>query len=113
MFLNFFYLLPILITNIRSKINGYALKINWQNSRTGYWKGVSHYNIGEYYEVLSAFNRSAELNPGDTRIERMKQSTLVKPGRPEGKTGVAANTLKVEEELFDRELQEEFEPIGV
>jgi hypothetical protein len=28
---------------------------------------------------------------------------------PEGKTGTGANTLKVEEELFDRELQEEYE----
>lgn len=86
-----------------------ALKINWHNSRTWYYKGVLHYNIGEYDKALSAFNRSAELNIEDTRIERMKQFTLVKLGMPEGKTGVAVNTLKVEEELFDRELQEEYE----
>jgi len=49
-------------------------------------EGCPHYNIGEYDKVLSAFNMSAELNPGDTRIGRMKQSTLVKPGRPKGKT---------------------------
>jgi len=86
-----------------------ALKINWHNSRTWYYKGVLHYNIGDYDKALSAFNRSAELNLEDTRIERMKQFTLVKLGMPEGKTGVAVNTLKVEEELFDRELQEEYE----
>ncbi|KKG09698.1 tetratricopeptide repeat protein [Methanosarcina sp. 2.H.A.1B.4] len=86
-----------------------ALKINWHNSRTWYYKGVLHYNIEEYDKALSAFNRSAELNLEDTRIEKMKQFTLIKLGIPEGKTGVAVNTLKVEEELFDRELQEEYE----
>ncbi|KKG16555.1 hypothetical protein EO98_19100 [Methanosarcina sp. 2.H.T.1A.6] len=86
-----------------------ALKINWHNSRTWYYKGVLHYNIEEYDKALSAFNRSAELNLEDTRIEKMKQFTLSKLGIPEGKTGVAANTLKVEEELFDRELQEEYD----
>ncbi|WP_229388604.1 tetratricopeptide repeat protein [Methanosarcina sp. DH2] len=86
-----------------------ALKINLHNSRTWYYKGVLHYNTGEYDKALSALNRSAELNPEDTRIERMKQFTLVELGMPEGKTGTGTSTLKVEEELFDRELQEEYE----
>jgi tetratricopeptide (TPR) repeat protein len=86
-----------------------ALKINWHNSRTWYYKGVLHYNTGEYDKALLALNRSAELDPGDTRIERMKQFTLVELGVPEGKTGIGSSTLKVEEELFDRELQEEYE----
>jgi tetratricopeptide (TPR) repeat protein len=86
-----------------------ALKINWHNSRTWYYKGVLHYNTGEYDKALLALNRSAELDPGDARIERMKQFTLVELGMPEGKTGIGASTLKVEEELFDRELQEEYE----
>ena len=88
---------------------GEALDISRYNPRTWYYKGVIHYNLEEYDEALFAFNKSAELNPADDRIERMKQFTLVKLGRYEGEMEATTSELLVEEELFDKELQEEYD----
>jgi|GEM_PF-3398250 len=88
---------------------GEALDVSRYNPRTWYYKGFIHYNLEEYDEALFAFNKSAELNPADDRIERMKQFTLVKLGRYEGEMGATAGELLVEEELFDKELQEEYD----
>ncbi len=90
---------------------GEALDISRYNPRTWYYKGVIHYNLEEYDEALFAFNKSAELNPADDRIEKMKQFTLAKLGRYEGEMEATASELLVEEELFDKELQEEYDSV--
>lgn len=86
-----------------------ALDLNRYNARTWYYKGFIHYNMKEYDEALSAFNISAELNPADSRIKRMKQFTLSKLGKYEGEMTIQLDELQVEEELFDKELQEEYD----
>lgn len=86
-----------------------ALDLNRYNARTWYYKGFIYYNMKEYDEALSAFNISAELNPADSRIKRMKQFTLTKLGRYEGEMAIQLDELQVEEELFDKELQEEYD----
>lgn len=84
-----------------------ALALSWHNPRTWYYKGFIHYNIEEYEEALLAFNKSAELNPADPRIERMKHFTLARLGRQEGEN--SADSLQADEELFDKELQDEYD----
>ncbi|MDD4497256.1 MAG: tetratricopeptide repeat protein [Methanosarcinaceae archaeon] len=84
-----------------------ALVLSRYNPRTWYYKGFIHYNIEEYEEALSAFNKSEELNPADPRIERMKRFTLARLGRQE--EGSLADNLQAEEELFDKELQDEYD----